>query len=359
MKDINAHFHQNHGKSFGAQLQEDIIFIVIGCFIIYVITGIFKVIFFPFRYLLMSNEQLEQEDIQKAIQKAKNRGYYLQEYRDDPRNPMYQYRQRYLVNPQKYENDPDNEVYLEWYKAWKAGQIRDTKLYWIPDVYIERDHKKYINPDFLNYFDLQFELHKGWFLRTAFLNTVRKYFPEFTPTSSGIMNDLCELRDRSRGKHLHYQLIDEMVKLGIPENAAKKLSKMNLSGLELKELVGKVKKGIEHELHYETAIFIARRDIDPASDEADLANLFFTHTLPEFVIAAYFDDNLDNDDMKILIEKAVSVRDILGLSAFQKDENGKTPYDEILKEEMEKLAAKHREDVIDMELGSAVWTQKD
>lgn len=358
MKNINAHFHQNKSKSLGAQLQEDVIFIVIGCFIIYVITGIFKVIFFPFRYLLMSNAQLEEEDIQKALQKARNRDFYLAEYDSNPSNPLYQYRQRFLENPERYENDPDNEVYMEWYKAWKAGQIMDTKLCWAPNVYIKRDHKRYINPDFLNYFELQFELHQGFILRTAFLNTVRKYFPEFTPTSSGIRNDLEGLRYRSQEKHLYYTIVDEVVKLGLPEDIAKKLSKMDLSGIELKDLVGKVKKGIEHDLHPETAIFAAKRGFAPDSDEAILADKLFKSVLPEPIIAAYFDGKIDNKDTMVLIEKSQSVRDILGLGAFRTDENGKYPHREILMEEMRKLAAKHRSDVINMEIGDAAWIQK-
>lgn len=355
-------------KSAAQQFQEDIIFMIVGAFIIYIITGIFKLIFYPFRYMLMTNDQIDAEEIKKAKEKVEDRRRRCVPDSD----PLVQYRERFIRNADKYADDPNNEKYLEWYKEWKAGHIRDTKLYWIPDIYIERQifenpfEKKYMNPEFLNYFEFQYNLHKDkWALRSAFLNTVRHYFPEFTPTAKDIESDIAELKNRSNEKHLRYQIYDEIKKSleKITNNSfkardiAKELAVMDISGNEIKEVVEKIKKGVDYGFDADIVLYMIKRDLDfdPEIAEA-IKGLKENFPFCDFIIDAYFDREINNDDAKRLLIASKDARDTYGEKIFRKRKySDKIRFVEEMEREFKNIISEHKREKLEKETGDKAW----
>lgn len=281
-------------NSFGEQIIEDLTFVAIGCFVLYLICGFFKVIFWPVRYLFMSSEEIDRDDIIKAKKKVRMRNQRNLKFRDDSGDPLNQY--------------IDKGLNKEWYESWKNGDILDSLLKWTPEVYNESKGKRSINTDWVDYMENQTDLHKNapWSSKYLFLSTIRKYYPELTPSFTGIDNDLALLKKRVKKNKVKRKFANEIHKLGIPQKYADMLVNSDFNGDEVREKAKIIKKGLERDFCERAIVAILNNDINPASREASELNdcMKDSDDFPESVYIARIRNEIDDSDLWILVDRA-------------------------------------------------------
>lgn len=206
-------------KTTGEKIKEDIIFVIAGVVIYYLIVCTFKAIFSPLRYLFASDKELYAEDERVALAKIDARKKIRQDYEYNENGMLNQYIERFQKNPQKYKGDSDNEIYQEWYEALKNGTLLDSCLEWAPEVYVEDVvFNRSPNPEFLAYLGRQVSLHAHqakFGERHTFLKTIRKFYPEFTAKLKVIPSQIEEMQEQVTSTKLREELVSEVMKKGV------------------------------------------------------------------------------------------------------------------------------------------------
>lgn len=322
-------------RSVGESVRSDIITVVMSCALFYLISSIFKAIFSPLKYLTMSREQIDEEEIQKAQQKIARRNYRLTEFRDNPNDPL-----------NVYASNPGDVDYAEWFRQYKAGNIEDPDLRWAPDVY--RDKK--ISGEFLNYIERQTEILSGM-NRSRFLVTVRKYYPELTPSFNGIRNDVASLRERIRERDLRDQLGNEIRKLGVPERIARKMSASDMGIEQMTDRARAIKDCIERGYCEGASECIVDNHIDAGSEDARIVNEIMSNYLPASLALAYIRDEINTGQLKEISDIAAALISNFGMMyAFDRAESGKTVLVELVEYEIDKRRKENRKKSV-----KAVW----
>ena len=350
MKPINP-------KSRGEQFMDDLFLVGIICIVSYLIQQIFAAIFSPFKYLTMSNEQIEAEEVEKAKEKVRRRQEIRGQYDDDPNNPLNQYILRFKKYPEKYEGDPENKQYERWYDAWIEGMVLDSYMYWAPEVYnMEKGRifgRKTFSKDFLDYLENQRRLHLRSLIgaRNVFLSTIRKYYPEFTANLSVMKAEIAELMDMTVNYNLHQELLTEIKKLGVPDRIAQKLSKAEIAPEEILEKAKLIRdfhqQGIndaacdicaKHYRNPESLFWKIDPNFGPRSELASLVNEVVYHLghYGETVILAYLRQNITAEDIRDIIVNINEQKESLGAALFEPGPNGKCLFDEMIDAEIDK-----------------------
>lgn len=344
-------------KSVGEQVMTDLIMVIIVSSLIYVICGFFKVLFWPLRYLFMSAERINHEDIMKAMKKVWKRRDYIERVREDPNDPMNEYLARFVKNPKSYANDPDNDEYLKWYLMWRDGKVLDSRLRWIPDVYVKENDENRLNLEFVNYLEIQYQLHTEANLihKHCFLSTIRKYFPEVTPKMSVMETEIEELKDRAKAKLLKKELRDEIRKIGIPEEIADILSKQKLPGEELLAKAKVIKTGIEQGYTQASALFIAEKGYDPEGKTAVIANHLLSNGCPAYLLEEFLDKNISQDELLEILKFRTSIYELYGEEALKTDAYGVTNAEKAIREKLAEVKAQRKKQEIEEKAGKAAW----
>lgn len=344
-------------KSIGEQVMEDLVMLAIISFLVYVICGFFKVLFWPLRYLFMTAEEIDQEDIKKALEKKWARTAYLNQMREDPTDPMNEYLDRFVRNPEQFADDPDNDEYLKWYLIWREGKVLDSRLRWAPDVYLNEDEKNYLNIEFVNYLEIQYKLHlrAGWSSRHCFLDTIRKYFPEVTPRFSAMEFEIEELKERAKTRLLKRELAEELRKLGLPEHISEALSKQKINGKELLTKAKVVKRCIEYGFEERAALFIANKGYEPDGEIAQIANHLLSKGCPEYLAEPFLDGNIDKDELLEVLKFRTATYDLLGEGALETKPNGMTYAEDAFRKKLAEVKAKKKKRAIDEKAGKTAW----
>lgn len=210
-------------KSLGEELKEDLIYWVLIMIVCGIFYALFQIIVAPFRFLLSSPKERFAKEVANKRRKVQERiGRRIMDGQDI-NFPINQYIERFILNPGKYVNDSDNRAYKEWHDALKKGILLDTELRWGPVVYKEdyEEHNNW-NIEFLDYLQSQVNMHRQDTLlsRHKFMNTIRSYYPEFTPKFDVILSEIKSYKERAKAGYLKTELIDEIVKKGISRDLA-------------------------------------------------------------------------------------------------------------------------------------------
>lgn len=281
-------------KSFGEKVRDDIVFLVIICSIYFVFEQLFRVILFPFRLLFMSGDQKEEHNLRRARKKVCARNEYHKNLQKDPQDLMYQYYERFIEHPDQYKDDPDNEAYKRWHDDWLDGKILDSGMRWAPKV----SFGKKLNEAFVNYAAMQVELHSQASAadKMRFLHTLKKYYPELTPTINGARDDLDSMKKIFEDERLSREIVKDLCKRGVPRDTAKKLVQQGLEPHELKKKADIIHLCGEHNFCESGAEYILTRNLPVDSDEAEFANVAAEKNMTHNSIDAFLEGKITKDD---------------------------------------------------------------
>lgn len=337
MKDYRT-LHQPK-KSLNTQFREDVIFIIIGCFIIYLFERFFNFLFSPLR--TFSNEEIETQLEEKIEMKRDAREKRLKRIDKTETDPMYQFQSRFIEHPEDFENDPDNRAYKEWFMEWKKGNIIDSTLRWAPNIFICHEQ---MNPAFIEYMKIQLDLHKKASLirRLQFNNTIFKYYPELSPGLKNLENDLANYEAEIVEHNMQEKLQDEIQKFGLPENIAEYLVHKDLNPSELKKVAEFMKRNLEKGISSEVCIYA--HDQQLKDDAITAIHLITDGTgLPARVGHAFLRKEITIDETKELYEFMQHVMESYGNDIYSIPEGkNKTIYDDFIDTELNRYRKENR-----------------
>lgn len=277
-------------------LQNDVAFLIVGCFILYAISQILEFIFKPLK--MLSEDQVTEKFEQMINNKRAAR---LSRTFDDPNDPMNQFQMRFIEKKPKYKKDKENNVlYYAWFQEWQNGNVIDSELRWAPDILNEEDN---LRPNFIQYMKIQYFLHKksGFIKRALFLNTLYKYYPELSSSMRGLAKDLANYEDENTEIETEKLLRNEIQKFGLPEELAEYLANRDTS--TLREEAKLLKRYIEEGHPSEACICVLENRFNKEAFES--IELILKAGLPVRVGTAYVKGEItDNETAELLLSMA-------------------------------------------------------
>ena len=103
-------------KSAGQQVKEMAVYLTVMAVVYVVFSFLVTVITWPFRVLFMSDRQRFQLTVDREKAKVVRRNQFREGYAVYPRNPLYQYTERFKIHPEFFRGDPHNEEYRVWFE---------------------------------------------------------------------------------------------------------------------------------------------------------------------------------------------------------------------------------------------------
>lgn len=305
-------------KSSGQKFMSDIVFIIALSSVIFLIQCIFKAMFYPVRYLFKSRTDIENEEIERARKRVEARIALHEEWEEDPSDPLN------IASGNTDASASEVKECKAWYKRWKEGLVPDPELRWAPEVYTNQK----VNPDFLAYMDIQLALIRRQSAGTKwkFIQTLRKYYPEFKPTFGGARKDLEILMERSRCYQLSNDLVSRIEAFGISKSMAKSLAKQDLSAEELKKKIKTAKECMERGLCETMIELIVKRGIPFNARFEEKINPLLKNGMPVEFVEAVIDDEITTEQMVDISIEWAQIRDLWGTGNFfiDEDENGRS-----------------------------------
>lgn len=291
-------------KTAAESAKETIIYVIVMVAFYYVVTLILKVIVAPFRILFISDRQRFKEKLNRDKEKVIKRMSSREQYDENPNNPLYQYLDRFKINPSLYRNDPDNQIYSDWYKDLKSGKILDSKLLWAPDVYKGEDAS--INPDFLNYLEQQINLHAEASLkdRMKFLNVIRNLYPEFTARLSVMLDEIAGYRKEVETHETEEELVRTLSAKGISKELAKALITQSTNPDNLKKSINIVKACLEKDYCSAMALYSAKNNYNPDDELSEGVNLVLERLGNESIAGALIRGDITYSDIVTMTKEA-------------------------------------------------------
>jgi len=275
-------------KSPGQSLVDTILLTILTLFIWHVIAGLFKVLFWPVKYLTMSDNQIYDEEKRKAKQKIIDREEMLEDSHDRIGSPA---------------EDPR---YAEWYQLWREGKALDSKLLFAPDVY---DHinpvARIFNASFLNYLEIQVRLHEtaGWANKALLKRTLWRYYPEFSSRLEEIPAEITAIRDRLEARGLKNSLSLELTSLGLSAQGVQRLMSGHLDPKLMKAKVRAIKESMELGYCEGAAVTINELGLMPDSPEGKKVNEMLTNSpVPAYVTIALLKGEIDEQSYNYLVK---------------------------------------------------------
>jgi hypothetical protein len=342
-------------KSAGQTVFEYAVVIVVSAFIINLIKKFFEFLYKPFYYWSMSVEERANLHITKAKEKKAKRDKRMQTLKADERDPMVQYRLRYIEHPENYPDQKENEEYLKWYKEWREGKVEDPELRWAPEFYAGHNR---VNSEFASYLFMQAVIAQGAIGQAKFLKTIREYYPELTPSFPEIMGDIRELRGIDEEARLHDELRKELVAMGVDEGMVQYVVDVDPS--RIREAALCFKKCKEFGYSPATSSMIFKLGINPDSEGARFVkSLSEEALLPERVIIAVFKEEITKEDFVEIIKKLTRSIETFGtMFVFRRDQDGVSMYDDMMDEFLEQARAKKRDAKMETVLEKKAWEEK-
>ena len=321
-------------KSAGEKFKEDLIFLLIGTFIIYLIQKFFAFLFSPFKAASVNGRGYIEE-------RQEAREQYMDAIEEDETDPMHQFQLRYIINPEAYKGDADNKAYKDWYEAWKRGEVIDSGLRWAPDMY-NRDESMRVS--FLKYMKIQWNLHRkaGLRDRMRFLRTIRDYYPEFTATLRGVKNDLARYEMMVKEDNLKETLAREINRFGLPEAIAEYLADRNMSPDQLRQAAEFLKPFVEKGYSESTCICALENNLTLEAADA-VEQIAVKMELPVRVGIAFLKDEISGDDLVEIHKRMLELREDLGTDVFTvREGEDKMYYDVVLDETLSNIKRRKR-----------------
>lgn len=337
-------------KSQAEKVRGDIFFFIIGCFIFYLFERIFSFILSPLQ--TPSRREVKERLMEKTIEKVKAREERLERISNTESDPMYQFSLRFVDQPEKYRDDPDNKVYKEWFEEWKKGNIIDSTLRWAPDIFnnsldninFEDYLNSPINPVFIKYMKIQWALHKKAPLknRLQFSNTIYKFYPELSPNLKSLENNLAGYEAEYIEKDMVSELQGEIQKFGLPEDISEYLANKDLTPADLRRAAKLFKSHIENGLSSETCIYAYEHDLD--KDQAVAINMIIKETgLPARVGYAFLKNDLTMEEVLELYSFMEYMSESYGSDLYSvPNGKNKTVYDDFIDTELARYKKEKR-----------------
>jgi len=336
-------------KTAGEQLRSDMFAVIITCSLVHLISVFFKALFSPLRYLTMSREQIEREEFASSRKKIEARELRTLGFRQDESDPLIQYTARFIESPEAYAGEEENDTYRQWHEDWSKGYVVDADLRWAPDVYKGGS----FNPAFLNYLELQLGNLRG-LQKGVFVNTIRKYYPEFTADLSVISDEIEQLRKRSTERELRNELEAKIRKFGLTEKCARELAGAGLTAQETVNRAKVVKRCLEKDFIQSASLCIAENGIDPDSDDASMVNYLMSNAfLPRSVVISFIRKEIDEKQVEKLISFASTTIETLGSNYLFTKSNGTCAFEALMNEKLNELKTNTRR----MNSAKAVWEE--
>lgn len=308
-------------QNLNDQIRGDLIFLIIGCFVLYVVGRFFEWLFMPLRAISQKDTEARVEEKIAEKKYARTLRFFY-----NPNDPMYQFQLRFVKEPENYKKDPDNEVYYAWFEEWKNGNIIDSTLRWAPNI-LDGTKMRY---NFLQYMKIQWALHKKSSLlkRMQFTNTIHKYYPEFSASMKGLEEDLAQYEAEIDEEKLEKELQDEIQKFGLSEDLAKYLIEKDINSKELRIQAKFLKEYSEQGYCSEACICAVENNL--SKEEANIVNDLVTKTcLPAKVAIAYVNGEMTKDDFDYVFIFMDNILESYGTEAFEVID-GKTVFDDRL-----------------------------
>lgn len=326
------------GKNLSQQFKENVIYLIVTYFILAVIFGFLKLLFSPFS--LSSREEAEEKIKEMIRDKIRAREKRAEHFENDYNDPMHQFQLRFIDDPDSFKDDPDNAIYEEWFKEWKKGNIIDSNLRWAPSIY-EDAFSSVMRVSFIDYLKIQLDLHKRSSIanKIRFLQTIEKYYPEFSSSMSGLEEDLAHYEAELTETIVIDELQKEIQKFGLSEDMADYLMD-NASAETLKEKALFLKACTENNITSSAGILALEHNL--TIQDALVIGKIVELGLPARVGLAYLHKELTTSDLNFLVEKMNSVLEDYGTDAFSFIKGTtRTAYDDYLEYYLKDLRHKN------------------
>ena len=319
-------------KTPGEEFRDNIIFTIVGYFIIYLVASIMDFILNPF------GKDVDKKILDKITKKQTAR--MDRNVSDNPDDPMNQYYQRFIGRPKDFRRDPDNEMYKNWFNEWRSGNILDSDLRWAPSCDYE------ITPTFLKYLKRQLNLHKGASLmrRLLFINTIHRFYPEFTPSLNQLSRDIAKYEAQMNLDDVRSNLKSEIEKYGLDETLADYLINKDFSTTKLKKTAQFLKQCMEYGYDANTSICLVENNIPLTSDVAKIIHKTVSELeLPARVGLAYAQRKITIENIQEMKENLQAALEIYGLKLYQcANGHEHTVYDDLVDEYLRQYTQKKR-----------------
>jgi hypothetical protein len=313
-------------------------YMIIVCFLVWLLQTFLSYLFSPFQnaYKRDDVEKKIREDMERKIWR---RTRHLELIENDERDPMHQFQLRFLAEPEEYKDDPLTERYLEWYNEWKAGNVLDTGLRWVPPIY---DDDGNLNLNFIQYMGLQVKAHLrcGLGRRALFLLTIHNYFPEFTTSFTELEMDIKAYCAELETVGLRKELVGELTGYGLPEELSEYLT--DNGGKDIKDQADFLRKCIEFGYSPSTSIVLLEKGIKLGSDKAKVLEEIAQAGLPEEATEAFLKGKLTRSEIHYIAEKMAEQRQEWGLNFYATMPTEELPvYKLYYKEFVKEVRSKH------------------
>jgi hypothetical protein len=278
----------------GEKAMNQVFLLLIGFVILWIFQVFLEILFRPFRIVTNADREKAYDN------KQSEREARLRLIAKDSNDPMYQFYDRFIDNPEKWEGDPDNDAYKAWYEDWKSGKVLDTTMRWAPKC--TEDYGATLCSNFIRYMKIQWALHKEalFWNRMRFLETVSQFYPELTPTFKGIELDLAGYEADAKNDNLEKTLKEEIEKLGLPEELTDYLVDHKVSASRFKGTVKALKKYFEMGYEPETCICAVENKISDITKLEAINKVVADRCLPARVGLAFVKKEITEEELTSL-----------------------------------------------------------
>ena len=333
-------------KSVGQQLAGDVVFLLAACFMAWLVARLVDFILSPFQTTPSwkgTRKKIDADfDRRKAARERRQEAVDL-----DESDPMHQFQERFLTNPEKYMADSDNAVYYAWYKEWIAGGIIDTVMRWAP--FIEDPDTGTVAGNFLDYLNIQVQLHKKVSVtkRMMFLLNVHRCYPELTPTIKGLEEDIVAYRGEVLERGLHSELHNELVSQGLEEDIAEYLENADMPAGRMAKAVRFFLDAKEHGCESDVAICMYEEGVGVEDPMAiAVTKILGELKLGRKITHMYLTQQLFADDIEYIWEHMEESKEFMGDALDTEAPEGGTYHENFLeKYSREALAKRNLEKV--------------
>lgn len=334
------YYEPSPSKSAKQAFVENALFMIVGCTILWVAGKFFDFLFKPLR-ISTFGESIDEVKALMSKKQAK-REIRLNKLAEDASDPMSQFSLRFLEKPELFRGRSENAKYRAWYDEWKKGNVIDSTLRWAPRCLAE--DRETLRPNFIKYMKIQLDLHKraSWYRRNIFLQTISKYYPEFSPSFKGLETDLTNYESESVERRLIKELENQTNTL-LPEELTKYLIDQDLSPTKFKKLTLVLKGYSDQGFCPGACICAVENKIRNTSHIEMIHKVVSELKLPARVGLAYVKGEIDGDELS---ELALTLNELLekyGEGAFYENEkNGVCLYDGYLDSYLQNYKSKKR-----------------
>lgn len=317
---------QTRGEAF----QENLIWTIVSLFLVFAFERFLDFIFNPFG----KEEAVEEKIAEKLYARQRARETRERAFAENPDDPLNQYYRRIDS-----KNDPDDAIYKKWFEDWIAGKVIDSDLRWAPSI------KDGITPNFLKYLKRQLELHSKAPLlkRILFLNTLHRFYPEFSASLSTLGGDIARYEAQMSRDTDESKLISEIKKFGLSDGLADYLIEEDLSTRDFKRAVTFLKQCQDAGYNADTSICLYENRIVIGSDTAKIIHkLTSEYALPSRVGYAYVNGQITIAQLREMCEYLQAGQEIYGSGFYQVAPNKtKTMYDDLVDEYLKQYREKN------------------